>query len=55
MIHPSIVSSIAAQKSPYRVSKYQEYEHELNMSRIQYPVDINDIGKFEHQKHRIWV
>ena len=31
-----------------RVSKYQEYERELNMSGIQYPVDI---GKFEHQNN----
>ena len=37
--------------SPYRVSKYQEYKHELNMSGIQYPVDIEDIGKFEHQNN----
>ena len=34
-----------------RVSKYQGYEHELNMSGIQYPVDIKDIGKFEHQNN----
>ena len=40
--------------SPYRVSKYQEYEHELHMFGIQYPVDIKDIGKFEHQ-HNISV
>ena len=26
-----------------RVSKYQEYEHVLNMSGIQYPADIKDI------------
>ena len=36
---------------PTRVSKYQEYEHELNMSGIQYPVDIKDISKFEHQNN----
>ena len=30
------------------VSKYQEYAHGLNMSRIQYVVDIKEIGKFEH-------
>ena len=35
----------------FRVLKYQEYEHELNMSVIQYPVDIKDIGKFEHQNN----
>ena len=34
-----------------RVSKYQEYEHDLNMSGIQYPVHIKDIGKFEHQNN----
>ena len=32
-----------------RVSKYQEYE--LSMSGIKYPVDIKDIGKFEHQNN----
>ena len=35
----------------HRASKYQEYEYELNMSGIQYPVDIKDIGKFEHQNN----
>ena len=34
-----------------RVSKYQQYEHDLNMSGIQYPVDIKDINKFEHQNN----
>ena len=34
-----------------RVLKYQEYEHELNMSGIQYPVDIKNISKFEHQNN----
>ena len=29
---------------PNRVLKYQEYEHELNISGIRYPVDIKDIG-----------
>ena len=33
------------------VWKYHEYEHELNMSGIQYPVDIKHIGKFEHQNN----
>ena len=37
--------------SPHRISKYQEYEHELNMFGIQYPMDIKDIGKFEHQNN----
>ena len=34
-----------------RVSKYQEYVRDLNMSGIQYPVDIKDIGKFEYQNN----
>ena len=33
------------------ISKYQEYEHDLNMSGIQYPVYIKDINKFEHQNN----
>ena len=45
-LHP-----VQHKKNPYRVLKYQEYEHELNMSGIQYPVDIKDIGKFEHQNN----
>ena len=36
---------------PDRVSKYQEHECELDMSGIQYPVDIKDIGKFGHQNN----
>ena len=32
-----------------RVSKYQGYQHELNMSGIQYPVNIKDINIFEYQ------
>ena len=34
-----------------RVTKCQEYESELNMSRVKYPVDIKDIDKFEHQNN----
>ena len=34
-----------------RVSKYQEYEHEWNISAIQCTIDIKDIGKFEHQNN----
>ena len=33
------------------VSKYQDYEHELNMSGIQYRIDRKDVGKFEHQNN----
>ena len=32
-----------------RVSQYQEYEHELSMSGIQYSVEKKIIGIFEHQ------
>ena len=34
-----------------RVLNYQEYEHELNLSGIQYPIVIKSIGKFEHQNN----
>ena len=34
-----------------RVSKYQEYERELNMSGIKYPIDVKDTGKFEYQNN----
>ena len=29
-----------------RVSNYQEYESELNMSGIRYPINLKNIGKF---------
>ena len=49
----SILASLVQRRNrPHRVSKYQEYERELNMSRIiQYPGEIKDIGKFEHQNN----
>ena len=37
--------------NPTRVLKYEDYEHELNMSGFQYPIDIKNIGKFEHQNN----
>ena len=43
-LHP-----VQCRNNQHRVSKYQEYEHELKMSGIQYPVDIKDTGKFEHK------
>ena len=43
LLHP-----VQHKNNPFRVLKYQEYEHELKMSGIQYPVDIKNIGKFEH-------
>ena len=42
---------VHCRNSLHRVSKHQEYEHEFNMSGIQYPVDIKDIGKFKHQNN----
>ena len=32
-----------------RVTKYQDYESELNMPGVKYPVDIKDIDKTEQQ------
>ena len=46
LLHP-----VQHRDHPTRVLKYQEYEHEVNMSGIKYPVDIKDIGKFEHQNN----
>ena len=45
-LHP-----VQQRNNPHRVSKYQEYERELNMSGIQYHVDMKDIGKFEQQNN----
>ena len=45
-LHP-----VQRRNNPDRVTKYEEYEHDLNMSGIQYPVDIKNIGKFEHQNN----
>ena len=45
LFHP-----VQCRNDQHRVSKYQEYEHQLNISGIQNQVDIN-IGKFEHQNN----
>ena len=42
MLHP-------VSENPYRVEHYKEFEHELDMSGISYPVKITDITKFEQQ------
>ena len=48
----SILASLhPVQHNSYRVSKYQAYEHQLNMSGIEYSVDIKHIVKFEHQNN----
>ncbi len=36
-------------KDPSRVTKYLQYENELNMNGIQFPVNFRDIMKFENQ------
>ena len=46
-----VLDPVQHRNSLHRVSKYQEYEHELNMSGIQYPVDIQDINTFENQNN----
>ena len=49
----SILSSLHPvqwRNQQFRVSKYQEYERELNMFG-KYPIDIKDILKFEHQNN----
>ena len=38
-------------KNADRVSKYQEYECDLNMSGTKYLIHIKDITKFEHQNN----
>ena len=32
-----------------RVSNYEQYENEVNMEGIEYPVNLSDIDKFENQ------
>ena len=36
---------------PVQHKLHQEHEHELNISGIQYPADIKDIGEFECQNN----
>lgn len=43
------------QKNRHRVNKYQQYEGDLNMHGITYPVSIDQIGKFERQNEKISV
>ena len=45
-LHP-----VQPRNNPDRVSKCQEYEHDLNMSGIQCSVHIKDIPKFENQNN----
>ena len=43
-LHP-----ISYKHHPYRVSHYEQYENEVNMEGIEYPVNLSDIDKFENQ------
>ena len=38
-------------KGPQRVHHYRQYENELNLNGISFPVDINQIEKFEKQNN----
>jgi len=46
----SILAALHTPKSDGNlVSKYVDYEHELNMTGISYPVDIKQVSRFEQQ------
>ena len=47
----ALLHSVQSRNHLDRVTKCQEYESELNMSGVKYPVDIKDIDKFEHQNN----
>ena len=48
----SILASLfPANKDKQRVTKYKEYENEINMKGIEYPVSIKDIPKVEKQNN----
>ena len=51
MVHLSVFRSRTVQNHNDRVLKHQEYERPLNMSAINYPKDIKDISKSEHQNN----
>lgn len=35
--------------NPHRVSRYREFEYELNMSGIPYPVELSKLDRFKRQ------
>ena len=52
----SILSAIhAANENPEKVEKYTDFEHDLNMSDIAYPVSVSKIDTFERQNLNISV
>ncbi len=46
-----LASLFPANKDKQRVTKYKEYENEINMKGIEYPVSIKDIPKVEKQNN----
>ena len=46
LLHP-----VQCKNYPDRISKYQEYKRELNVSLIKYPLYIKGIIKFQHQSN----
>ena len=48
---PSSLHPVQCRNHQFRVSKYQEYERELNMFGIKYPIDIKGILKFAQQNN----
>ena len=46
LLHP-----VQCKNYPDRISKYQEYKRELNVSLIKYPLYIKGIIKFQHQNN----
>ena len=46
LFHPAQHKKICIQ---FRI--YQTYEHETNISEVQYPADIKNMGTFEYQKN----
>ena len=42
-----------SKRTPYRVSMWKNREHTVNTSRLQYPVQVNDISKFEKDNSNI--
>ena len=52
----SVLASLhPVEQNPHRVSKYRQYENELNMDGIDYPVKLTQISKFEKQNPEISV
>ena len=46
LLHP-----LQYKNNQFRVLRYQEYDRELNISRVKYLIDIKKISIFEHQNN----